>query len=251
MTNTRLFCSLLVAVWLCVSPSQADADTRTARVLYTQAEKRFASGDYQAALTLYRQAYAAKPLAGFHFNIALCLRKLGRHAEAVKHFKQYLELSKSTRNKKRAQELLAECEAAVEAAKPPPKPEDPLPTPPVVAKPAPLPTKARGRRRLPSGYFWTAVAVSGTLVAVGTVTGIIALTKSSTFRDPSTPNSELSGLQDTGEALKTTSTITWTVGAITAAGAAALYFFTDFGKETSVAAAPTRDGAVVTLVGRF
>lgn len=200
MTNTRWSRFLLVAVLLCAFGAPAEADTRTARTLYTQAEKRFAKGDYQAALTLYRQAYAAKPLAGFHFNIALCERKLGHHAKAVEHFKKYLELSKSKRNKKRAQQLLAESEAAVEAAKPPPKPEDPpLPTPPVVDQPPPKPTPTvKKRRRLPSGYFWTAVAVSGTLVAVGTVTGIIALTKETELSRSIHPHVRSAGPQGHG-----------------------------------------------------
>ena len=245
---------LAAVVLLCVLVSTASANTRQARVFFGRAEKSFAKKDYARALKLYQKAYAAKPLAGFYFNIGLCQRKLGHHAEAVTSFRTYLEQSKSARNKQRAEKLLNESQAIIAEAQAAAKPEEPPALVPAIKKPGESPptNKPTRRRRLKPLYFWSAAAVTGALLLTGTITGAVALSKSSTFRDPSTAHSELQGLKDTGQALRTTSTVTFVLGAMGTAATAALFFFTDFGsKETKVAAAPTPDGAMLTLVGKF
>jgi hypothetical protein len=259
MTRSWLIWGLLVAVLLCVRTSTAEASTRRARIFYKRAERLYAKQKYAAALVLYRKAYGAKALAGFHFNIGLCLDKLGKHREAATAFRRYLKRTKSRRHRARAKRLLERNEAAAKLAeKPPETPEMPPPPPktPIVKEPV---AKKSGRnyRVLKPFYFWLGTAVTTTLLVAGTVTGIVALAKSSSFKDASTPNSELRRLEDVGKATRTTSTVTFVAGAIAATATVALYFMTDWKlserrrRGATISAAATQDGGMLTVVGRF
>jgi hypothetical protein len=244
----------LLGFLLAAGPARAD-DLAEAKALFKQAEARFKSADYRAALELYQQAYAKKPLPGFHFNIAQCHRNLGEHGKAVEHFKLYLESSKNAKHSAEARRLLAICEAELQKQQPPaPPPAEAKPEPASIpaARPEPAPARA-SRRTLRPPLFWTGVAVSAALLATGTITGALALQKSSRFKDLATPSAELGGLRDSGEALRTTSTVTFAVGAATSIATGLLFFFTDFkgGKERSVSAAPLPGGALVTVGGGF
>jgi hypothetical protein len=94
--------------------------------------------------------------------------------------------------------------------------------------------------------------LTGAALATGTVTGILALKKSSTYKDPSTPRQDLQGLKDSGELFKTLSTITFAAGAGLAAISTVLLVFTDFGsKERSISAAPTSGGGMIFFGGSY
>lgn len=260
MTKSRMIAwGPLLAVLLCFWTPTAEANTGRARRYYKRAERHYAKGQYEKALGLYRKAYRQKPLAGFHFNMGLCLRKLGRHQEAVAQFRLYLKKSKSQRNTPRARELLAKSEAALRAAKRPEPTEDP-PKPPVVVEQKPAPEaspKKRDYRVLDPVWFWVGTAVSSTLLVAGVVTGIVALAKSSRFKDPDTPKSELQNLEDVGKATKTTSTVTFTMGAVAASATVVLYLLTDWNKSERRRRAPMvslgtdGNGGMLTVVGQF
>lgn len=255
MTPSRRLAFLLGILLSARGTTHAD-DLSEAKALFKQAEARFKSADYRAALELYQQAFGKKPLPGFHFNIAQCHRNLGEHAKAVEHFKLYLESSKSAKHSAEARRLLAICEAELQkqqpiAAPPEPKPE-PATVPATRVDPSPAPAP-RSRRTLRPPLFWTGLAISAALLATGTITGALALQKSSRFKDLNTPQAELVALRDSGQALRTASTITFAVGAATSVATGVLFFFTDFkgGKERSVSAAPLPGGALVTVGGGF
>jgi hypothetical protein len=101
------------------------------------------------------------------------------------------------------------------------------------------------------------------MLVTGTITGAMALQKSSKFKDQDTPYEDLQDLKDSGKTLKTVASVTIGIGAAAAVGTAVLYFFTDFGSkektdtdteegmETSVTAAPIIGGGMVTVGGRF
>lgn len=256
----RIVILLIASAVLVSSPALARSkggDVAKAKRLFKQAEEHFAKEEYRKALELYEQAYEAKPLAGFHFNIAQCHRALGEYRPAIEHFEQYLAKSDNPQNKADAERLLQLSRDALaeEERQKALEQEEPVPEPaPVVAPPPkPTPEPPKSRRRLRPLYFWSGVGVTGGLLLIGTITGAMALSKSSEFNDTSTPYGDLQDLKDSGESLRTASTVTFTLGLVAAAGTAALYFFTDFsgGKEKAVAASPIPGGAVVTAVGRF
>ena len=87
----------------------------------------------------------------------------------------------------------------------------------------------------------------------GTVTGVMALGKSDEYKDPATSIEDRRELKDSGETLRTVSTATVIGGAVAAAGAGALLFFTDWGgkEQATVVAAPFDGGAAVMVGGRF
>ena len=252
----RITTILIASVVLAANPALAkDASVTKAKQLFKQAEEHFAKEEYRKALELYEQAYEAKPLAGFHFNIAQCHRALGEYRQAIEHFEQYLANSDNPGNKEDAERLLQLSRDALaeEERQKALEKEEPLPEPaPVVAPPPkPQPEPPKSRRRLRPLYFWSGVGVTGGLLLIGTITGAMALSKSSEFKDTSTPYGDLQDLKDSGESLRTASTVTFTLGLVTAAGTAALYFFTDFSKEKAVAATPIPGGAMITAAGRF
>jgi len=267
ISRSRMLRALLIAATLALAgatPTPALAENPAlAKKLFKQAQKRFAARDYRRALALYQRALAAKALPGFHLNIGQCYRKLRNCSKAVEHYRLYLAQTTSAKHREDVEKLIEACDKELGKGTLP----DPTPPaapvreveeqPPLVRRPAlrPEPEPApppTSRRRLGPAYFWTGVAVTAALLATGTVTGALALTKSSRFRDLSTPGFELRELKDTGETLKLTSTITFSVGAAAAVTTTILLFFTDFGaKETKVAAGPTTGGAMVVVGGEF
>jgi hypothetical protein len=259
---------VLVAVGLgfCSGPSLADK--RQARRLFKRAERHYRDQNFKRALSLYRAAYRASRLSGFFFNIGQCYRRLGKHQKAIEAFELYLKRTKHPKNASRAGRLIAVCRRKLKGGtsapklEKPPKPKKPQPgeTRPTTEKPIakaekedkvhvnavavgqrdkrtePLKaTPPRPRRGLSSGYFWTGLTAAGALVVAGTVSGVMALSKSSTYKDPTTPNGELQDLKSSGETLRTISTATFISAGVIAAGTAVVYFFTDWQRKESAA----------------
>jgi tetratricopeptide (TPR) repeat protein len=256
-----------LATSVCVTQPARGDDVAKAKRLFKKAEAHFAKGRFQQALELYLRAYEAKPLPGFHFNIGQCYRGLNQHEQAVEHFEKYLA-SPNPKHRADAERLVQLSRDALEQQRKDQPPEEPpvpeeqppglAPTPPIAApvapepKPEPPPPPKRGRRRLKPIYFWTGVGVTAALLLTGTITGGMALSKSSEFNDESTPYGDLQDLKDSGESLRTAANVTFGLSLATAVGTAVLYFFTDFsGKETAVSAAPTSGGGMVTVGGSF
>lgn len=233
-------------------------ETERARRLFNEAETRFAQGEYRQALALYQQAFELKPLPGFQLNIGQCYRRLGQCDKAIEHYRRYLDQSRNPKHQADAQGLIDHCErqlaeerrnvpgppaAGAKQAEAPPAPV----TAPVSGPPAP-------RRRLRPHFFWTGVGVSAALLLTGTITGSLALGKSSRFNDPNTPSGELGDLKSSGESLRTASTVTFALGLVATAGTAALLFFTDFRpkeRAASVSASPIPGGGLMLMGGQF
>lgn len=70
--------------------ARADEATDRARAHFEQAVHRFDKKDYEGALVEFRAAYDEKKSPAILRNIALCLRALGRNAEAVDTLEQML-----------------------------------------------------------------------------------------------------------------------------------------------------------------
>ena len=108
----RLFL-LLVVCFAVAAPSVARADdpaTRAARRHYERGEKLFALGKFDEALEEYQEAFDAKPLPGFLYNIGQCYRNLGDLDQAIFSFKKYLRLEPEAENKDAVERLITDLE---------------------------------------------------------------------------------------------------------------------------------------------
>ena len=166
------------ALLLLLALSSATPD-QAARKHFEHAEKLYALGKFQDALTEYEAAYEAKPLAGFLFNIGQCYRNLGNYKQAVFSFKKYLDEKPDARNRDAVEGLIADLEKkGAEEAKA--KPDlaahnDPAPPPPDLAAAKPVPPEPDPERPLyAKWWFWTLVGAA----AVGAGVAIYAATSS-------------------------------------------------------------------------
>jgi len=248
--------SWLIVCLLIAVPEQSTAGVRRAKRLFRHAERQYQTGHYQQALQLYLKAYREKPLAGFHFNIGQCYRNLGEYQRAIEHFRRYLRDSPRPRHQALAQELIAECEAALDEAEAArvealklrqqadpswATAEDPSQT-----------VAANSRSGFSPVFFWTGVGMTSALLLAATITGALTVKYGDDFNDPATPYQDLRELKDTGEALRLAANTTLVVGLLAAAATTVLYFFTDFGQpeeSIEVSALPLARGGVVGTVG--
>src|SRR6185369_12567449 len=78
-----------------VAPARAESDESKAKARARMAEgvKLLDRKDYTAALAAFEEAYALVPSAKIQFNIGVAKRGLGRKAEALEAFEQFLEMS--------------------------------------------------------------------------------------------------------------------------------------------------------------
>jgi tetratricopeptide (TPR) repeat protein len=161
----RLFLLLLVCFAVAV-PAVARADdpaTRAARRHFERGEKLFALGKFDDALEEYQEAFDAKPLPGFLYNIGQCYRNLGDYDQAIFSFKKYLKLQPDAENKDAVEQLISDLEdkkARGDGAKFVRKKPEPI------DEHKPLYTK---------WWFWTGVGV----VTVAGSVGIYEATRSS------------------------------------------------------------------------
>jgi tetratricopeptide (TPR) repeat protein len=88
---------------------QARARAR-AKALFIKAERKYAVGKFEQARRLFTAAYEALPLPGFLFNIAQCLRMLGRCERALFFYRGYLRKRPRARNADQVGVLIRECE---------------------------------------------------------------------------------------------------------------------------------------------
>ena len=83
------FCLLGAVPARAAPPDTAEpktAEQRAAREAFQRGESAFQAGSYEAALAAFREAFAAVAHDAVRFNIAVCLERLGRHAEAAEQY---------------------------------------------------------------------------------------------------------------------------------------------------------------------
>lgn len=187
MTVSKRVATVCLVAALYFGGGQAMAETPAQR---TAAKKAFVEGDaafkqerFEDALAAFKTGHELSGKPRFVLNIAHCQRKLGRFAEALASYQQFLATETKPADREVAEQmiaevrpLLAEQEAERERAKqlalasPPPAPPPPLPAPVlpendgglVQASPADVPIYSRW-------YFWAglgAVVVAGVAAAV-------------------------------------------------------------------------------------
>jgi len=90
--------------------SAEDAAMRSAKRHYERGQKLFALQKFDEALDQFQQAFDAKPIPDFLFNIGQCHRNLGDYEAAVFSFKRFLKLDPDTANREQVEELITELE---------------------------------------------------------------------------------------------------------------------------------------------
>ena len=233
--------ALVCVVSFLLAPATARAeDVVKAKAAFDRAEVHFKLGEFKAALPLYKEAYRAKAMPEFLFNIGQCHRHLGDCRKANFFFRQFLSHRPKTPHKANLEKLIKECEAHIKAGtKPPVKPKtEPVKpkTEPVKPKTEPIkpktepatrpadPGKGGGREPLSRVWFWTGVGVTTAMFATAAVTGVMARSKNNTYKDATTSIEQRRDLKDSGERLET---VCWTMvgsGAAAAAGTAVLFW---------------------------
>ena len=89
---------------------------KAARAAYIEAKKRFSAGDYDGALTFFRQADSLYPGAAPKHQAALCLDKLGRLREAIIAYEDFISFNPSDKYRDRvvaAHKRIAEIRAGL------------------------------------------------------------------------------------------------------------------------------------------
>lgn len=127
----------VVAIFVLLFVLRADAkpgDDARAREYYSLGVREFERGEYLAALRQFDAADKIAPRAEVHYNIALCLEKLGRFPEAVERYRAYQRAAPNAANldevasaietleRLEAQRTALAAQQAVVAAPPPPEP---------------------------------------------------------------------------------------------------------------------------------
>ena len=146
--------------------SQPLEPAEQARLLYRQAESKYAAGDVEGALELMEQSYALSGRAELLFNLGQLNRELGRCRPALDRYRQYLEQAPAGRRREDAAHGVAELGAlcpepptAVGPAPPPPPPPAPSPPPPEPDRP-----------------YWTTPRIAGWVaIGMGVAAGVGAL----------------------------------------------------------------------------
>lgn len=183
----------IAALCVLLSGSPAIAQDRSrakAKAAFERAEKLYRTGEFEAALESYREAYQELPAPAFLFNIGQCHRNLGQLEQAIFSFEQYLKDAPKAGDRERVKLLIrdlnAELEKQRENSRTEPQEDEaktatiaPAPAPPVLSARPPVPPQQIAsapmiERDEPSPiygrwWFWTligAAAVTAGAVAI-------------------------------------------------------------------------------------
>ncbi len=87
-----------------------DPAERAAKRHYERGQKLFNLQKFDEALEQFQQAYDAKPIPDFLFNIGQCHRNLGDYESAIFSFKKFLKLDPEASNREQVEQLIEELE---------------------------------------------------------------------------------------------------------------------------------------------
>ena len=157
----------IVVTLLFVGSAAGDPAERAAKRHFDRGQKLFNLGKFDEALDEYQQAYDAKPIPDFLFNIGQCHRNLNNYDAAIFSFKKFLKLSPDAENRDQVEEYIADLEAEQEK-------ENSRKLKLVKEQPPPPPPEG-GTPVYKRWWFWTGIA----LVGAGAGVGIYAATRPS------------------------------------------------------------------------
>ncbi|MGE0396087.1 MAG: tol-pal system YbgF family protein [Kofleriaceae bacterium] len=164
MTRPLIRIITIVVTLLFASSAFGDPAERAAKRHFDRGQKLFNLGKFEEALDEYTQAYEAKPIPDFLFNIGQCHRNLNNFDAAIFSFKKYLKLAPEAENRDQVEEYIADLEAEQEK-------ENSRRLRLVKEQPPPPPPE--GKPVYKKWWFWTGLA----LVGAGAGVGIYAATR--------------------------------------------------------------------------
>jgi hypothetical protein len=133
----RLLLILGLAAALAGSAQAAPADNPAAKAAFTEGERNFQLGKFDAAIDAYERAYGLDPQPAFLFNIALSHRRqyeidgrIDHLARARELYRNYLKLEPQTTHKAGVEKLIAELTAKIDLAR---VTQEPAPVSPAAA----------------------------------------------------------------------------------------------------------------------
>ena len=237
---------------------------RKARALFKRAEVSYSLGEFDRALTLYKEAYRSRQLPEFLFNIGQCYRHQGRCKEAVFHFRQFLLRQPRAPEKHQVRRLIRECQAALAEERR--KEEDRS----RMQRDAAAAARARGSgwlfgpgapgRRPWRVAFWGGVGVTTALLGTAVVTAVLSRKKADEYMDYGIAARKRQDLRQDARVLDIASWTAFGLGAAALGGTVALYFLgrgpvqdarATAPKSGGVTLSPVRGGGMVLLRGGF
>ena len=135
MTGPRCLLALLIAALAFRIAAADDAATRNAKHHFERGQKLYTLTKFREALDEYQQAFDARPIPDFLFNIGQCYRNLGDYDAAIFSYKKYLAAAPDAPNRAQVEQLIVDLQARKDqedARRLAPQP----PPPPALAQPA-------------------------------------------------------------------------------------------------------------------
>jgi hypothetical protein len=257
--------------------ARAALDPDREEALQSQANDLMGRADWDRALPIFTELYAATLRAGYLWNAAVCqynLARAGRAAPdaAIFVFRQYLEAPDAVEKKKRdalrsieeMEALKKEMAAAAAASRPQPTPPAahspdlaaPNPGPktiiaPPPAEPAPPNSSISEPTRASHGALRVGAIATGSAGLGATVAGVYFSLRTHSLDSQVTHAPQFSKSDDSaGESAHTLQFVMYGIGAAALATAGILYYLSSESPERSVALVPWGgDGAIGTSVG--
>ena len=145
---------------------------RQVEALSQEGARLYREGDYARALERFREALAIQEVGNLHFNIGLCLERLGSRGEAIRHYRIFVAAADVDEGaRERAESRLAELGRERPVVAPPPETPPVTRTPPTVDPPVSgTGTSVAGSdtpRRRSRALEWSLIGAGSGLVAVG------------------------------------------------------------------------------------
>ena len=179
--------ALIALVLLTAGSARGDAgDDARARSLYEKGMAHFQLDEYDAAITLWLEAYRFKPVPELLYNVAQAHRLKSERALAF--YRKYLALNPQAANRAEVERHIASLEELLRDEPPPKLPTPvaapkPLPvklTPPLIEAPKPVVTaapaaliaRAPERSLVKKPWFWATVGTVAVVVAVCVGVGV-------------------------------------------------------------------------------
>lgn len=163
MTLPRILLALALTALAARVAAADDPALRAAKHHFERGEKLYALTKFSEALAEYQQAFDAKPIPDFLFNIGQCYRNLGDYDAAIFSYQKYLKLAPDAPNRDKVEQLISDLAAKRDQSDTQRfglQRRTPAPEPPPAEHPPDRPLYARW-------WFWTGVVVLG---AAGGVT---------------------------------------------------------------------------------
>jgi tetratricopeptide (TPR) repeat protein len=169
MTCPRSLLALLIVALVARVAAADDAATRDAKRHFERGQKLYTLTKFREALDEYQQAFDARPIPDFLFNIGQCYRNLGDYDSAIFSYKKYLAAAPDAPNRAQVEQLIVDLqtrkdqEDARRLALQPSPPPAPAP-PPANTAAAPPPSQPIYTR----WWFWTGIGVVAAGAGVAT-----------------------------------------------------------------------------------